>query len=1048
MLLLLPILCLFLTTVTVFADNGDNPPSPPSSPKMPSFPDLSQFTHLHVKSSSRTLEGQIRFFDEYYDTATGKGRVDMEGYSPDVKSTTLYNNDTMQTLEFKKNGDFANCLVSSIKGSEANTFLDYVHVDHEDGHPAMYGPLAVWRKLSATARYHEKHGNPPTASPEHHVRGVKAIRYRMSYTTDETSTSVNVNLFFMDESWKKYEDTKFLLPLKFEISGMVGEQIVNDEIEFFIFEEVKEISVDPIIRIGCEGAASQGGTSFNGADILLHFPSAGMTIETIDTEKEKGKDADDDDNDNPSPSGKVIHHHELFMDSVNKVARFSQREDRTNQVLIQDLRRGISYIRSEGETCDVKSLQDAGHRFRNQGKFGGAVSKSLPQLLFMSGPDTYYLGRMRRRGILSDVYEQVLPHHSFDLLDEDVRHKSRYDKAVITHFISANLDLETLSPTPVSTLLTGYEITPMETFKSVFFYEINYFNFRNLTYEEKTLDIFDVTDCVDPLNREYFDLYIRFDGDGYFATDRPTLVQGEVAKMLASSLNLPILRIAKVDLSTSEFLSRGVGRSKAFVINVLILERPPAKLSFHSIVESNARPEKSDIRSKVGDEEACALSALENNGVRGYYWCHGTCFTTTRDIDSDNLTDEDIEEDLNCALYSRTIRPEDNAEILTLEPTLSQVKENLMNLVNNHQLSFTVRDDNTTETYIVDDIMAGQSPEKSLERDHFKRVRQSRTITPTDSTIQITQIRKITSIGDCFLACDQESSMICESFAYCWKDGVVSCVLSPQMGSAEDLKTEEDAGCDIYSKSYLNRFIAINGTMTGIEGDIEAGVDGSGRMSEEECARQCSNEKTITCQSFAFCGGQTCILMKEHAFLHPKTETGKRHKVEGKGECKLYSVRHLYEYTSSTVVVKEDSPLERIEGSPVDSCATQCSSIPGCRSFNYCPPTAKEARSECSLTSKSPLDPSVETTTERTGCINFHKTTEILTSTGEEKKSSGRLSSGGLTGVLFAMIFVGIILAIIGDIGWKKWQARREGSGGGIGLDVPSVRWTRQKDEE
>lgn len=210
-----------------------------------------------------------------------------------------------------------------------------------------------------------------------------------------------------------------------------------------------------------------------------------------------------------------------------------------------------------------------------------------------------------------------------------------------------------------------------------------------------------------------------------------------------------------------------------------------------------------------------------------------------------------------------------------------------MSLANNHQLSFTISDDRTTETYIVDDVMAGQSPDKSLERDQFQLVKRSETITPTDSTIQLSE-GKITSLGDCFLACDKESSMICESFAYCQKAGEVYCILSPQMGLAEDLKTGADAGCDIYSKSYLNRFVAINGTMTGIEGEIEAVVD-DGKMSDEECARRCSNEKTITCQSFAFCGGHTCILMKEHAFLHPSTEEGKKHKAEGKGECNLYS---------------------------------------------------------------------------------------------------------------------------------------------------------------
>ena len=70
-----------------------------------------------------------------------------------------------------------------------------------------------------------------------------------------------------------------------------------------------------------------------------------------------------------------------------------------------------------------------------------------------------------------------------------------------------------MSRVPIQTRLAGYK--KLEgLFKLVFHQEINYFNFRSLSYSEKVLDVFDVTDCIAaPSRRKYFDLYVKFDGE-------------------------------------------------------------------------------------------------------------------------------------------------------------------------------------------------------------------------------------------------------------------------------------------------------------------------------------------------------------------------------------------------------------------------------------------------------------------------------------------------------------------------------------------------------
>lgn len=95
-----------------------------------------------------------------------------------------------------------------------------------------------------------------------------------------------------------------------------------------------------------------------------------------------------------------------------------------------------------------------------------------------------------------------------------------------------------MSRVPVQTRLAGYKRhEETDLFQLVFNQEINYFNFRSLSYEEKVLDVFDVTDCIaDPANKQYFDLYVKFDGEIYYCISN--LSSSVLTSRLPSSIRL------------------------------------------------------------------------------------------------------------------------------------------------------------------------------------------------------------------------------------------------------------------------------------------------------------------------------------------------------------------------------------------------------------------------------------------------------------------------------------------------------------------------------
>jgi hypothetical protein len=179
--------------------------------------------------------------------------------------------------------------------------------------------------------------------------------------------------------------------------------------------------------------------------------------------------------------------------------------------------------------------------------------------------------------------------------------------------------------------------------------------------------------------------------------------------------------------------------------------------------------------------------------------------------------------------------------------------------------------------------MASQSPEKYLEQRTFKLIARAASIDVESSPETSLEAKTlVTSLGECELACQQESSFICESLSFC-RDGTgfAKCIMSSLTTDEKNFKKKKEATCDVYGKAYLSRFQEIEGSMVGASGDSDIKD-----VTVEECARRCSLEDKFRCQSIAFCGTE-CLLKEGHAMIE-KVDKTKKEQVNGH-DCTLYT---------------------------------------------------------------------------------------------------------------------------------------------------------------
>ena len=170
-------------------------------------------------------------------------------------------------------------------------------------------------------------------------------------------------------------------------------------------------------------------------------------------------------------------------------------------------------------------------------------------------------------------------------------------------------------------------------------------------------------------------------------------------------------------------------------------------------------------------------------------------------------------------------------------------------------------------------------------------------------------------------------------------------------------------------------------------------------------------------------------------------------------------MHYLYEFSPSSDIINDENPIQVAYNVSAESCAARCSLASECSSFNFCDGSVNGTDKLCIFSTKHPQDQEVETT-KIDGWKSYSKENPQTkpdpspkpkpqpdpTTTSNSDLESGYMSGGKFTGIIFAMIFTGLIVGAVGQFGWNKWRGRREAVGG-LGVDVPSVRWTRQRDE-
>ena len=136
-----------------------------------------------------------------------------------------------------------------------------------------------------------------------------------------------------------------------------------------------------------------------------------------------------------------------------------------------------------------------------------------------------------------------------------------------------------------------------------------------------------------------------------------------------------------------------------------------------------------------------------------------------------------------------------------------------------------------------------------------------------------------------------------------------------------------------------------------------------------------------------------------------------------------------------------------------DDCATYCSLNEKCKSFNYCGVTSdgnKTGITTCQLFSTHPLENNdAKTINIPFGCRNLFRNEQVMSpvkdATAKNQLDLKSMTGGAFAGLIFGMIFTGLLLGVAGFYGYMVYQARRSGtSAGGLGV---SVRFLRQKDE-
>lgn len=369
-------------------------------------------------------------------------------------------------------------------------------------------------------------------------------------------------------------------------------------------------------------------------------------------------------------------------------------------------------------------------------------------------------------------------------------------------------------------------------------------------------------------------------------------IRDKTANQLVDALGISPLRIPMVNV---------IYANDGIYLNVLLLDKASAALSFSDTPDF--RPTQKDEIMKADGIEECAKELLaDNKKPSSFIYCLddsvAKCYTMRRSLTDQEagkpIPSKELAEDAICSLYTRTAQNTLGAELLN-EPELEKAGDDLVELVKNGELTIPmkekVNDKDLQEDLLVKDIRQGTNSEdigNNLRT--FERTMEQTMIKEDSETSKKPETDKMTSLGDCYNACRDEISLVCQTFSYCRKNGQTTCILSslPISDKMEEKErkanTMVDTSCSVYTRNYLVRFTQMKGFASLTPG----GTVSQTASTPQECAKECTYKKDGKCESFEFCNDKTCILREEHWL---ELKSADKDKIKKDSKCSIYSCK-------------------------------------------------------------------------------------------------------------------------------------------------------------
>ncbi|XP_060077531.1 uncharacterized protein LOC132557063 [Ylistrum balloti] len=592
---------------------------------------------------------------------------------------------------------------------------------------------------------------------------------------------------------------------------------------------------------------------------------------------------------------------------------------------INDFNTGLSYtIDKTFGNCSITPVLnntfDSDPNRRDALKNGAYVVQMKNPLEFFDVDNVYkYTGQKTIRGILCIVFETIT--EEFRLQGVSAKFTSRLQ------FYFA-YDVWKTTPSGSSIPVQSQPIRMDVSSEEIgLFLTYNFFDFN---LQDPDLTNFDITPCFDGAGKREF--LIRFPGSYHPTLDDNAKVFLKTAQIqLAEASMASPIRFQRTELTYDTNYIYLIGT----VVNVA-----PFIVDFTK-TSSKSNPHRSDATyTQVKSESDCATMcrAESNFPCESFDYCSATstCLLSKEHIDDGPL----LTSSTICDHFSRTVNSTD-----MVQPSLDVVMMKLNDAVYKGSFQIPVLVGDNTTIYIADKIRdnlirANRDPTSSQVLGHFNVAKNN--ILAVKHTDYVAGI----SVDECADACLTEMTYDCLSFDFCYKTG--DCLLYKVHPDAQPTSLSPHDFCDLYSRTYLDRYTPSPGMVIPVPADKET----DGINSDNLCAKQCSQYEAFPCKSFEYCSNtRSCLLMKKHQLDFPSNS------LVSNPICSFYTRNYLDDFqkkSRSTMTFGHSLDYTDVT---VDNCAKLCvtTEASNCQSFAFCNTT-----SLCRLTSNHPLQKGVQ----------------------------------------------------------------------------------------